>query len=420
MALTAVSTDYATRLGELLKRLYPAWDIENQVNLTYPVLATAAAEGSAQLGGAGFYFPVRVQSAEGHAYILETGELPVGRVSTVRQALVSPTVHVGVVLLTGLSMSVTSGSSMAFARAFEENVSQTIEAMSAYKEGCLFRTGTGVLATTTEAGDTTPGQVISVDDPMSLRPGMVVDILSTTYVRHLAVEIGAVDWVNKTFTIAGTGTLAATADIGSTLHMAGSQAQTGTAAPVALEPLGLPASVTAQSGSYLGIARGTYSNWKGNTYAVSGFFDESVLLRGRTRITQQTGIRLAGLSNRMKVICHPMQADILFKLAIPRIRYSGNEMFDLGNDSEVRFGNIPFLTTYQCPADEAYMGDYQYHQSLYAPNGKLHVDTEYNGSAMKWIANYDQGIVFAKEYCAFANKRPQAFISFTSLTEATR
>jgi hypothetical protein len=417
--VTAVTTAYGTRLGELLKRLYASWEIESQVNLTYPVLAECAREGSASLGGSGFYFPVRVSSAEGHAYISETQALPVGRVSTVRQAVVTPTVHVGVVILTGLSMAVSSGSAAAFARAFDENVSQTIEAMSAYKEGCLFRTGTGILATTAEAGDGSGGQVITVDDTGFLRTGMFVDFIDdgTAAARANGKELGLIDWVNKEVTLEASTSIPTTITSGATMHIAGSQAATGAAA--AREPVGLPSSVTSTS-DYLGISRTTYPNWRGNTKAVSGFFDEAQLLLGRTRITQETGIRLAGMGRRMKCLCHPMQADVLFKLAIPRIRYSGNESFDLGNDSEVKFGNIQFMTTYMCPANVAYLGDWSYHQALYTPNGKLHIDTEYNGSAMKWVANYDQGIVFAKEYCAFANKRPQAFISFTSLTEASR
>jgi hypothetical protein len=405
-------------LDELLKRLYASWEIENLVNLTYPVLAECAREGTAQLGGAGFYFPVRVSSAEGHAYITETGALPAGRQSVVRQAVVQPTVHAGVVQLSGLSMAVSGGSAMAFAKAFDENVQQTIEAMSAYKEGCLFRTGTGVLATTAEDGDGSAAQVITCDDVGFLRTGMVVDFIDDDD-QHTEVdkELGFVDWVNKTVTLEASTSITADITTGSTIHMAGSQA--GEAAPAVLEPIGLPTSLSTST-EYLGISRTTYPNWKGNAITVSGFFDEAVLLRGRTQITQQTGIRLAGISRRMGALCHPMQADILFKLAIPRIRYTGNEAFDLGNDTEPSFGNIKFKTSYLCPTTTAYLGDWRYNQSLYTPNGKLHIDTEYNGSALKWVSNLDQGLVFVKEYCAFANKRPNAFMTFGSLTEATR
>jgi hypothetical protein len=408
-----MATTTTTALGQLLKNLYASWEIEQLVNLTFPVLAQCAREGSAQLGGAGFYFPVRTSSAEGHKYMAESDDLPAGRYSTVRQALVSPTVHAGVVQLTGLSMAVSSGSAMAFAKAFDENVSQTIEAMSAYKEGALFRTGTGEIGKANGNPGTTGA--ITLDDVGYLRVGMPVDLMQTDNTLLQGEVIKSVDWVNKQVTFETA--IPAGWDDDGTMHMAGSQT-TGVAPPTN-EPVGLATSVAA-SGTYLGIARATYPNWKSQTRAVSGFLDESVLLGGRTRITQQTGIRLAGISKRMSLLCHPMQADILFKLAIPKIRYSGNESFDLGNSEEVKFGNINLLTSYLCPTTTAYLGDWSYHQTFYTPNGKLHIDTEYNGSALKWVATKDQGLVFVKEYAAFANKRPNAFMSFTSLTEATR
>jgi len=115
-----------------------------------------------------------------------------------------------------------------------------------------------------------------------------------------------------------------------------------------------------------------------------------------------------------------MQADVLFKLAIPRIRYSGNESFDLGNSDEVKFGNIPIVCSYNAPSDKAYLGDWSKHVSLYTPNGKLHIDTEYNGAALKWVATKDVGLVFLKEYCNFANKAPNCFVRYSSLSELSR
>jgi hypothetical protein len=402
-----------TTLGELLKRLYASWEIEQLVNLTFPVLATCAREGTAQLGGAGFYFPVRTSSAEGHKYMAESDDLPAGRYSTVRQALVNPTVHAGVVQITGLAMAVSSGSAMAFAKGFDENVSQTIEAMSAYKEGALFRTGTGEIG----KFNGNPGSTgaLTLDDVGYLRVGMPCDVMTTGNVLSTGAEVLDIDWVNKTVEFAAA--IPTTVDDNGTIHMAGSQ--TNGVAPPTNEPIGLATSIAA-SGSYLGIDPASYTNWAAEARAVSGFLDEAVLLGGRTRITQGTGIRLAGISKRFSLLCHPMQADILFKLAIPKIRYSGNERFDLGNSEEVKFGNMDVLTSYLCPVTTAYLGDWSYHQCLYTPNGKLHIDTEYNGSALKWVATKDQGLVFVKEYAAFANKRRNAFMAFTSLTEATR
>lgn len=408
-----------TTLGELLKRLYAPWEIEQLVNLEYPVLSECARKGSAQLGGEGFYFPVRTQSAEGHAYIAEDGVLPTGQQSTVKQAKANPTVHAGVVQLTGLSMSVSSGNAMAFARSFDENVQQTIAAMSAYKEGALFRDGSGILATiAVDPGTSNP---ITLSDVSHIREGMAIQIAEatdTTPALRQASTVTAVDWVNKTITIADTPL--AGIIVTDRVYLSGSHTIDGATNIVEKEPVGLEASLLT-TGTYLNINRATSANWASNALAAgSVFLDEDILLRSRTRVTQESGIQLQTMSKTFKAVSHPMQVDVLFKLAIPRIRYSGNENFDLGNSSEVRFGNIPFVTSYQAPASTVYVGDWRYSQSVYTPKGELHIDTEYNGSALKWVATRDVGLAFAKEYCQFIVKRPNAFVRISGLSEQAR
>jgi hypothetical protein len=412
-----MATITTTTLGQLLKRLYAPWEIEQLVNLTYPVLNECAGKGSAQLGGSGFYFPVRTSAAQGHAYIAEDDDLPTEGSSVVRQALVSPTVHAGVVKLTGLSMAVSSANAMAFARAFDENVQSTIESMSAYKEGALFRDGTGMLCKF--SGDPGTDKTGTCDDVGFLREGMRVDILADTDTNPTRrtgnpYTINTISWPNKSVVFNTTLDAGVSTD---RLYIDSGQLASGNARSV--EPIGFEGSLLA-SGTYLGIARATYGNWQSNVLTASAFFDEDILLRARTRLTQETGIPLAGIANRFKVCTHPNQVDVLFKLAIPRIRYSGNDNFDLGNSENVKFGRTSFVTSYLCPAGTAYMGDFRYSQTLYTPNGELHIDTEYNGSTLKWVATKDQGLVFCKEYAAFAVKRPNAFVRILSLTQATR
>jgi hypothetical protein len=406
-------------LDELLKRTYAAWEIEQLINLTYPLLATCAAKGSAALGGAGFYFPVRNEAAEGHAYIDEDGNLPSGRYSVVRQATVPPKVQAGVVQLTGLSMAVSGSNAMAFAEAFDENVNQTLEAMSAYNEGVLFRDGTGVLAEFADDPDTSAGPH-DMDDVGFLREGMYVDVIKATasYDRyHTGIKIKSVDWVNQTVTFADGTALDTNATTGDQLYLTGSQAASGQ--PDSKEPIGLEGSLL-DSGTYLGISRTDYVNWKSNVLNASAYLDEDILFRARTRVTQESGIGLAGISSRMKLVCHPSQANILFKLGLPRVRYSGTSGIDLGNSEEVKFGGIPVLTSYLCPMSVAYLGDWKYSKTLYTPGGELSIDTKYNGAALKWVATRDVGLVFARSYRALAVTRPNAFIRIHTLTEASR
>jgi hypothetical protein len=413
MATVSTST-----LGELLKRLYASWEIEQLVNLTFPALATIFAEGSADLGGVGFYFPVRTKGAYGFAYISETGALPAGRVTEVKQAVVTPTVFAGVAELTGLSMAVSKGNAAAFARAFDENVQQLIEGMSMYKEGVAFRDGTGHLATfaTVDPNGSlgaSDGELF-FDDVSHVRVGMVVDVLDTdlSTVHQSDVTVTNVDWATKSITFdANINTNAAVGDF---LVIADSNAGSS-----AHEPIGLEGALLA-SGTYLGVSRSSYPEWKAETFAASSLFDEEVIQRARVRLTQRAGIQLTQMPGRLKLVTHPMQAEILFRLAIPRIQFSGANGIDLLNSSEVKVGGVPVVTSYMAPVDKAYLGDWKYSQALYTPGGKLHIDTEFNGASMKWVAGFDKGQVFLKEYCAFANKRPNAFVRITDLDEATR
>lgn len=422
--ITTVSVD------QLLKQLYAPWEIEGLVNLTYPLLNQCAAKGSAALGGTGFIFPVRVESAEGHAYIGETGQFPSPGQSVVRQATVSPTIQIGVVELTGLSREVSSQNPMAFAKTFDENIQQTLEAMTAYKEGTLFRDGTGIIGRFAGNPAATVGPHV-LDDVGFLREGMRVDVrLSGGNWEHsdgagtpgAELQVAEVDWTARTVTF--TTALEADVDDNATIYLADSQvADVPTAGAAVREPLGLEASLL-DTGVYLGIARTTgspnYPNWKSNVIAAGGFFDEDVLLRARDKVTQESGIPLQSMASRFKAVCHPTQVSVLFKLAIPRIRYTGNDAFDLGNGDNVSFGGIKFATSYLCQDNVAYAGDWMYSKSLYTPNGELHIDTEYNGAALKWVSNQDIGVAFAKQYHQFVVTRPNAFVRITGLTQAAR
>lgn len=405
-----------TLAGELLKRFYSSEEIRELSNFFAPCLERCAARGNASLGGAGFYFAVRPKGAHGYAYILESQTLPTGGNSTVVQAVVSPVVFAGVIEATGLAQSVSSRDPMAFARVFEENTQSTLKGMLAYKEGALFRDGSGLLATFSGNPGASAGPH-TMSDVGFFHEGMKVDIIDAAdnTRHHEDLEVVGVDWVNKQLTF--TSALAAGVDDTDKVFLAESQAASG--APASLEPIGLEGALL-DSGTYLGVSRSTYPNWKANVRTVSGFLSEDVLMRGRDHLTQETGITIQQQSGRFALVCHQIQASQLFKLAIPRMQFNGANGIDLLNSDYVRVGGVPVITSHKCPTDKAYLGDWSFFRSLYTPGGELHVDTEYNGSAMKWSANKDAGIVFLKEYHAFACFNPPAFVRYTSLSAPSR
>jgi hypothetical protein len=203
------------------------------------------------------------------------------------------------------------------------------------------------------------------------------------------------------------------------LYLNDSQGPTGTA-PASREPLGVETALLA-TGSYLGIDRtSNYANWRANSMTVSAALDEDILMRARTRVIQETGMTISAMASRFKLVCHQMQADQLFKLAMPRIHYSGVSGIDLIQSENVAIGKIPVVTSYQCKPSKAYMGDWSKFRTMYTPNGELHIDTEHNGAPLKWVSGYDKGQVYMKSYHQFVCTAPNHFVRFTSITEASR
>lgn len=403
-------------LGELVKRLYSPEEIQMLIQLSSEVLAKHCKRGNAALGGSGFIFPVRTRSAHGHAYIAEGADLPDPGQTQVLQAVVLPALNYGVVKITGLARAITSNNAAAFAQAFEEQTTHTLESMSWYDEAAFFRDGSGVLTQFNGAVATSAGPH-TVDDTAHLRPGMKVDIIDVTdFTRHnVDVVIQDVDWVNRTVTFESA--LAAAVDDNDYIFIAGSQDSTG--APQVREPLGLEASL-ASTGVYLGLDRGVIREWQARRITANQYLNEELIQRARVFITQITGVPLSGITSSYGLLTHPNQAEVLFKLIIPRVQYSMGASFDLLNTSEVKLGNIPITTTPNCPATKAYLGDWKYSQHLYVPGGELKIDEEHNGAALKWVANKDVGLVYFRAYHQFVVKKPNAFVVFDALTELDR
>lgn len=402
-------------LGELLKRLYSPEEIQMLIQLVSPVLAKCCRRGSAALGGSGFIFPVRNRSAHGHAYIAEGQDFPDPGGTQVLQAIVLPTVNVGVVKITGLARHISSGNAAAFAQGFEEQTSHTLESMQWYKEGAFFRDGSGILTQFNGAVATSAGPH-TVDDTAHLRPGMSCDIIDeTANTRHNEdVVIQDVDWVNRTVTFETA--MAAAVDDNDKIFLAGSQDATG--APVTREPLGVEASLAA-TGIYLGIDRGTVREWQSRRLTASRPLDEDLIQRGRVFITQITGLPLSGISSAYGLLCHQNVAEGLFKLVIPRMQYTSANV-DLMNTTEMKLGGMPVITSPNCPSSKAYLGDWKYSQELFVPGGELKMDDDHNGATLKWVANKDVGLVYFREYHQFVVKKPNAFVVYTSLTELDR
>lgn len=414
MAQGTTATDV---IGELVKRVYSPEDIQDLTNTQAPVLAKIGRRGSGLLGGEKLIFAVRSKPAAGFAFISETQDLPDATNSTILQASLTPSILAGVVETTGLVRSVTSQNPMAFAEAFEEQMSTLMEHISAYKEGAFFRDGSGVLATFTDnPGGGSAGPYI-VSETAHLRPGMFVDIIDAAdnTRHHEDIEIADVDWVAGTVTFGENVDVAVAAT--DKILQAGSQASSG--ALVSKEYIGFEGSLLS-TGTYLGLSKTNLKQaWASQSFDVSGNFDVDTILRSRTRLQAIKGLTMAQI-NAFEILCHPMQADSLARLAFNQIRYNSGGPFDLANGDEVKVGGIKLVTTYNCAPTKAYLGPWDKSQMLYTPNGQLQVDTEKGGSAMKWLNRKDAGLTYVREYGSPVVKRPDLFTRFYNLTELSR
>lgn len=404
-------------LDEYTKRVYSREETEMTMNVTHPVLASIAPSGSARLGGSGFYGSIRTRTHSGQAFILENESLPPGGLTKGRQWVVYPTIQVGVTEGSGLSMSMTAEDVMSFVRAYDENVEAMQEEMWAYREGALFRDGSGLLATfVDDPAGSSPG-LYELNDVNFLRPGMDVDIVDATATtrHHLDIGIETVDWVTKK--VLFDENVSSAVDAGDRLFLSNSQADSGVL--VNREPVGLDGAIAA-TGTYLGIDRSLEEGWRGSVLQADKFIDEDIYMRTRTRIQQRTG-RGLGSMRRFAGVMHAMQLDVLFRLVMPRIQFTGGGPFNLGHDGNISFGNISDVwTSHDVPPSTAWFGDFSKFQTLHTPGGEMHIDSEFNGTSLKWVAGKDNWLVYAKAYFAWVCKNPIYFVKVTNLTQPSR
>lgn len=407
----------SSSLDEYTKRVYTSQRTETLMNITHPILPNVAPTGTERLGGSGFYGSARTRTHSGHAFIGENESLPTGGQTKGRQWVVMPVTQVGVTEGSGLSMAISSQDVMSFVRAYDENVDFMMQEMWTYREGAVFRDGSGLLATfVDDPGGSSPGPY-AVSDVGYIRPGHVVDIIDATLTtRHeLRCPVEVSDWVNKKLTFGRNITSAI--DAGDRIFLSYSQADSG--ALVNKEPIGLAGSV-AETGTYLGIDRSLEEGWRGSVLQADSFFNEDIWMRARTRIQQRTG-RGIGSMGSFAGVMHSQQLDVLFRLAMPRIQYQGGGPFNLGHNGNISFGNMDNIwTSHDVPPTTAWLGDFSKHKTCYAPGGELHIDSQFNGSAMKWVSGKDNWLVFAKSYFAWINTAPLYFVKVTNLSVPSR
>ena len=401
-----------SNISGLLKQMYSKDAIVELENLETPFLSLLSDAPEVQVGGAGLYFAVTVKGNASAAFRAEGQSIPAPGNPVPKQATVSAKRLLGQAQVDGLAKASTGNNETAFANAFQYALDRELAAALRFKEGAAFRDGTGQLALFNGPSGNTASTAQGVDTPGAhwLKINDRIDVFNTADVLVATATVTDVDPLGDTIKT-DTDISGLIAD-NYKIYKAGTQTTNGSVATA--EMLGMAAHI-ASSGTYLGISRTTYRNWAGNVVdAGSTPVTEDLLFRALNQIEI-----VGGMTNPagFKIVMHPDQRRKYLELTLPQKQFSGLNM-DAGY-SKLTFNGMPIVTAYSCPSDVVYIGDFSKLKKVYVPGEELHVESEYNGSAIKWLPGYDACIAYFREYGNMVCTKPNSFVKISALTGVT-
>lgn len=395
-------------LGEILLRVYSAGRVEQLENIQSEMLSKIGEASDLTIGGDSFRFGINTKDDQSFGYHAEDAALFEPGTGVTMQASVTPKVYTGMVKYTGLAKAISSGNPHAFVNAITRLTEQKLQNMASYKEGALFRDGTGLLGTVNGAHVSTD-TVINVNDPTNFRRGQVIDIIDPSNNKDGDSEtITDVDWVNKTITIAAQ--VGTALDDGSAIYLEDRQT---TFAGSAYEVDGL-GSACATTGTYLGISRATYPAFASNVVNAGGAaLSEDLLLRAENRPLIVGGVSASEIRN-FRMIWHPNQRRQYFKLAIAQRQWTGTQV-DLS--AKLTWNGHEAMETFNCPETVMFLGDFSRLEHAVTPEGKLQPDS--TGGVVKWIAGYDSFAMYVRSYDNYFVRKPNALVKVYNLQNVT-
>jgi hypothetical protein len=375
-------------LGDLLLRRYVVDFIGQMQQLSAPVYSRLKENNRFIPSGEGAFFAVRIDGNEsgGGWRAAEDNTLPSAGNERVKQARVLPKKYYHVVTFSGLAEAVSRrGGEDAFAAGITDAISQAVKRAGANFETTFLRSdGTGRL--TNVNGAHVAATVITVDDARAFRSGQVVVFLNnaTGLTQAGPVSVTSRSVANNTITVSAAVTLSDNDGV----YIANEQS--GTAPPVDLTMLGLPALVN-NTGSIYNVSRTTYPILQSQVInASSTALDESMLRRLRKRLMIETAVESLG---GFVMISNHDQYDRYTEIALPFRRF--NDMtLELGARQEMTtFEGRPWLVTWAALPDQVFFLNLDaIERGVIRP---LSIDERVN---MTWIPGQDAFTVLMKAY----------------------
>ncbi len=394
-------------LDEILLRVYSKGNVTQLQNIESPIMGDIAAATDYTIGGDDFRFGVNVEGDEQYGFIFEDGGLPDPDVEDVKQAALTPKVFVGQIKFTGLSRAISSRSEHAFVNAIQYAADQKLQRMTAYREGCLFRSGTGLLSLVNGAVAGATNVNVDGGNVMWFRPGMKITVINGSNVVQSAVggdTIAEVDFENQRIIMASNVTYDDNASIFPSIL-----GQTSATAPSERETFGLDYFLKT-SGTTLGLSLSTYPTMKGNVVPASGGdVTEDFLLQSENRV-----MIVGGMSNSQvrdfRLAWHPNQRRKYFRLVQAQKQYV-NLNLDAGY-RRLTWNDHEAMETYNCPETTIYGGTWSSLEHFVAPGGEMQLDTTF-GPVIKWQQGHDAGVMYYRCYDNYAVRKPNGMFALS-------
>jgi len=395
-------------LGDMLLRRYVVNFIGQMQQLSAPVHSRLKENTRFQPSGEGAFFAVRIAGNEsgGGWRSKDDNTLPAAGNEQIKQAKVEPKKYYHTVTFSGLAEAVSKrGGEDAFAAGITDAISNAVKRAGANFETTFLRgDGTGRI-TNANGGQT--GATITVDDSRTVRNGMVVVFMNNTTGAITAgpVRVTSRNVANATVTLASS----VTVSDNDGLYIAGEQS--GSAPPVEITALGLPALVNA-TGTIYNLSRTSFPILQSKVIAAGSVaLDESMLRRLRKQLMIETAVEnLDGFA----MISNHDQYDRYTEIALPFRRFNDMRL-ELGARQELTtFEGRPWLVTWAALPDQIFflnLGAIE--RGVVRP---FSIDERVN---MAWIPGSDSFSVLMKTYTENVGRFLNQSGKITGLTTPT-
>lgn len=372
----------------MLLRRYVVDFIGQMQQLSAPVHSRLKENTRFTPSGEGAFFAVRIAGNEsgGGWRSVDDNTLPTAGNEQIKQAKVGVKKYYHTVTFSGLADAVSKrGGEDAFAAGVTDAISNAVKRAGANFEVTFLRgDGTGRL---TNANGTQSSATITVDDSRTIRNGMVVVFMSNTtgVISAGPVRVTSRSVSGATITLASS--VSVTDNDG--VYIAGEQS--GSAPPVEVTALGLPALVSA-TGTIYNLSRTSFPDLQSKVInASSAALDESMLRRLRKQLMIETAVEsLEGFA----MISNHDQYDRYTEIALPFRRFNDMRL-ELGARQELTtFEGRPWIVTWAAdPAIVYFLNLEAIERGVVRP---FSIDERVN---MQWIPGQDAFTVLFKTYC---------------------